>query len=273
MALDDFALLTVVQKAVDRERLADRGARRRRADRGAVAERPARSRARARPHAAHRPLRRQFGRRATRAALARVLEANPHGVDLGPLQPRLPEVLKTPSGTIELAPEAIVADVEARLVPSLDRRANGEMVLVGRRDLRSNNSWMHNVEILVKGKPRCTLQIHPDDATRLRRRRRRAAPGCGRGSGEVEIPAEVTDGIMPGVVSIPHGWGHDAAGADMDVALRYAGVNSNVLADAELMDPLSGNSVLNGIPVTVEALVPPPPDPIELATLPAKRAE
>ena len=186
-----------------------------------------------------------------------VLEANPHGVDLGPLQPRLPEVLKTPSGTIELAPEAIVADVEQRLVPSLDRRANGEMVLVGRRDLRSNNSWMHNVEILVKGKPRCTLQIHPDDAARFgvvdgapTRVRSRV--------GEVEIPAEVTDGIMPGVVSIPHGWGHDAPGADLDVALRYAGVNSNVLADAELMDPLSGNSVLNGIPVTVEALVPAP---------------
>jgi anaerobic selenocysteine-containing dehydrogenase len=74
--------------------------------------------------------------------------------------------------------------------------------------------------------------------------------------GEVEIPAEVTDGIMPGVVSIPHGWGHDATGADMDVAAEYAGVNSNVLADGELMDPLSGNSVLNGIPVIVEALVP-----------------
>jgi len=185
------------------------------------------------------------------------LEANPHGVDLGPLQPRLPEVLKTASGMIELAPEVIVADVEARLVPSLDRRANGEMVLVGRRDLRSNNSWMHNVEILVKGKPRCTLQIHPDDAARFGIEP--GAPTRVRSRvGEVEIPAEVTDGIMPGVVSIPHGWGHDAAGADMDVALRYAGVNSNVLADAELMDPLSGNSVLNGIPVTVEALVPAP---------------
>jgi anaerobic selenocysteine-containing dehydrogenase len=186
-----------------------------------------------------------------------VLEANPHGVDLGPLQPRLPEVLKTASGMIELAPEAIVADVEARLIPSLDRRVDGALVLVGRRDLRSNNSWMHNVEVLVKGKPRCTLQIHPTDAARvgiesgaLARVRSRV--------GEVEIPAEVTDGIMPGVVSIPHGWGHDAPGADMDVALRHAGVNSNVLADTELMDPLSGNSVLNGIPVTVEALVPAP---------------
>ncbi len=97
-----------------------------------------------------------------------VLEANPHGVDLGPLQPRLPEVLQTPSGKIELAPEAIVADVDgAAAAVARSPRPNGEMVLVGRRDLRSNNSWMHNVEVLVKGKPRCTLQVHPDDAGRL----------------------------------------------------------------------------------------------------------
>jgi anaerobic selenocysteine-containing dehydrogenase len=114
---------------------------------------------------------------------------------------------------------------------------------------------MHNLEILVKGKPRCTLQIHPDDATRL---------GVADGElvqvrsrvGVVEIAAEVTDGIMTGVVSIPHGWGHDAEGADMAVAERYAGVNTNLLADGSLLDPLSGNAVLNGIPVTVEALVP-----------------
>jgi anaerobic selenocysteine-containing dehydrogenase len=183
------------------------------------------------------------------------LEANPHGIDLGPLRPRLPEVLRTPSGTIELAPKVVVDDVETRLAPSLERRTNGELVLVGRRDLRSNNSWMHNLEILVKGKPRCTLQIHPDDATRL---------GVADGElvqvrsrvGVVEIAAEVTDGIMTGVVSIPHGWGHDAEGADMAVAERYAGVNTNLLADGSLLDPLSGNAVLNGIPVTVEALVP-----------------
>jgi anaerobic selenocysteine-containing dehydrogenase len=183
------------------------------------------------------------------------LEANPHGIDLGPLQPRLPEVLRTASGTIELAPEAIVDDVEARLLPSLARRANGELVLVGRRDLRSNNSWMHNLEILVKGKPRCTLQIHPDDATRLGIVDGEVAHVRSR-VGAVEIPAEVTDGIMPGVVSIPHGWGHDVDGADLAVAGRYAGVNTNVLADGSLIDPLSGNAVLNGIPVTVEALVP-----------------
>jgi anaerobic selenocysteine-containing dehydrogenase len=176
-------------------------------------------------------------------------------VDLGPLQPRLPEVLRTPSGTIELAPEAVVADVESRLKPSLARRVNGELVLVGRRDLRSNNSWMHNLEILVKGKPRCTLHLHPEDAARL---------GVDDGAvvrvrsrvGEVEIPVEVTDGIMRGVVSIPHGWGHDLDGADLEVAGRYAGVNTNLLADGSEIDPLSGNAVLNGIPVRVEALVP-----------------
>jgi anaerobic selenocysteine-containing dehydrogenase len=183
-----------------------------------------------------------------------VLEANPHGVDLGALKPRLPEVLRTPSGKIELAPEMIVADVDARLRPSLTRAENGQLVLVGRRDLRSNNSWMHNLEVLVKGKARCTLQIHPDDATRL---------GLDEGStarvrsrvGELEIPVEITDGIMAGVVSIPHGWGHDAAGAEMAVAQRHAGVNTNLLTDADQLDPLSGNAVLNGIPVTVEALV------------------
>lgn len=184
-----------------------------------------------------------------------VLEENPHGVDLGPLQPRLPGVLRTPSGKVELAPEMIVDDIEARLVPSLARPTNGELVLVGRRDLRSNNSWMHNLEVLVKGKPRCTLQVHPDDAGRL---------GLADGSparvrskvGTVEIPVEVTDGIMAGVVSIPHGWGHDAVGAEMAVAAGNAGVNTNLLTDGTQLDPLSGNAVLNGIPVTVEALVP-----------------
>ncbi len=184
-----------------------------------------------------------------------VLEANPHGVDLGPLQPRLPEVLRTPTGKIELAPPMIVEDVESRLVPSLERSVNGELVLVGRRDLRSNNSWMHNLEILVKGKPRCTLQIHPTDATRLGLEDAAIARVQSR-VGSLEIPVEITDGIMAGVVSIPHGWGHSAEGADLEVAGRYAGVNSNLLTDGSLIDPLSGNAVLNGIPVTVEALVP-----------------
>jgi anaerobic selenocysteine-containing dehydrogenase len=177
-----------------------------------------------------------------------VLLANPHGIDLGPLEPRLPEVLRTPSGMVELAPEPIVADV-SRLREALDAPTAG-MTLVGRRDLRSNNSWMHNVEVLVKGKPRCTLHVHPDDAARLGLADGATAEVASR-TGKVTVPVEVTDAIRPGVVSIPHGWGHDLDGVELGVARRHAGVNSNLLADDELVDPLSGNAVLNGIPVEV----------------------
>jgi anaerobic selenocysteine-containing dehydrogenase len=177
-----------------------------------------------------------------------VLLDNPHGVDLGPLEPRLPDVLRTPSGMVELTPEPLVADVE-RLRSALDRPAGG-MRLIGRRDLRSNNSWMHNVEVLVKGRPRCTLHVHPDDASHLGLLDGEPASVVSR-VGAVTIPAEVTDAIRPGVVSIPHGWGHDLPGVELSVARRYAGVNSNLLADEELVDPVSGNAVLNGIPVEV----------------------
>ena len=176
------------------------------------------------------------------------LEANPHGIDLGPLEPRIPEVLRTASGKIELAPPDIVADVErlrSRLVPR-----NGAIVLVGRRELRSNNSWMHNLNVLVKGKERCTMHIHPDDAARLGLADGAAARVRSR-VGEVEVPVEVTDAIMPGVVSIPHGWGHDAPGARLRVAAAKPGTNSNVLADEDVVEPVSGNAVLNGIPVEV----------------------
>jgi hypothetical protein len=179
-----------------------------------------------------------------------VLLDNPHGVDLGPLEPRLPHVLRTPDGMVALAPELIVADVE-RLRDGLQERQEAPFLLVGRRHLRSNNSWMHNVRVLVKGRPRCTAQMHPDDAARL---------GLADGDpavvrsrvGEVRIPVEITDGILPGVVSIPHGWGHDVEGVEMDVAREHAGVNSNILADEERYDALSGNAVLNGIPVHVD---------------------
>jgi anaerobic selenocysteine-containing dehydrogenase len=183
-----------------------------------------------------------------------VLEDAPHGIDLGPLQPRIPEVLRTASGKIELAPEPIVEDV-ARLRSSLARRRNGEMVLVGRRDLRSNNSWMHNLDVLVKGKERCTLHLHPDDADRLGIANGATARVRSR-TGEVAVTVEVTDAIMRGVVSIPHGWGHGVDGADLAVAAHRPGVNSNVLADGELFDPLSGNAVLNGVPVRVEPATP-----------------
>jgi anaerobic selenocysteine-containing dehydrogenase len=182
-----------------------------------------------------------------------VLEGKPHGVDLGALQPRIPEVLRTASGKIELAPEPIVVDVE-RLLASLERareRANGQMLLIGRRDLRSNNSWMHNLHVLSKGKDRCTLHMHPNDATHFALLDGETASITSR-AGTLEIPVELTDAIMPGVVSIPHGWGHNLAGTQMHIATEHAGVNTNILTGEAPVDPLSGNAILNGIPVTVE---------------------
>jgi anaerobic selenocysteine-containing dehydrogenase len=194
-----------------------------------------------------------FGTEPDGLSLQKLLD-HPHGIDLGPLEPRIPEFLRTPSGMIELAPEPLIADVERlRATLSEERLSghrNGTLVLVGRRDLRSNNSWMHNVDVLVKGKERCTVHVHPDDAAR-NGIVDGAAVVVTSGTGSVELPAEVTDAIMPGVVSIPHGWGHDAAGSQMQVAARRPGVNSNVLAGTDRFDPLSGNAVLNGISVTL----------------------
>jgi anaerobic selenocysteine-containing dehydrogenase len=192
-----------------------------------------------------------FGRREGGLSLD-LLEQHPHGIDLGPLEPRIPEVLRTPSGKIELAPVALVADV-ARLEAGLGR-ADDTLVLVGRRTLRSNNSWMHNLDVLVKGRPVCTLHVHPDDARRLGLADGGSARVRSR-VGALEIPIEVTDGIMPGVVSIPHGWGHDDPGAHLEIAAAHAGANSNLLADEVALDPLSGNAVLNGIPVSVEPVL------------------
>jgi anaerobic selenocysteine-containing dehydrogenase len=175
------------------------------------------------------------------------LEAAPHGIDLGPLEPRVPEVLRTPSGKIELAPKPLVADV-ARLHEALAEPVNGTMVLVGRRDLRSNNSWMHNLPMLVSGKQRCTVHVHPDDADRLGLADGEPAVVRSR-AGAVVVPVEVTPDVMPGVVSIPHGWGHDQQGVDLAVASEHAGTNSNVLTDELVVEPLSGTAILNGIPV------------------------
>ena len=177
------------------------------------------------------------------------LIAAPHGIDLGPLEPRLPDVLRTPSGKIELCPAPIVADLD-RLADSLAAAAPG-MVLIGRRHLRSNNSWLHNLPHLVRGPDRCTMHVSPADAERLGLTDGAPARVSSR-AGAVEVPVEVTDAIMAGVISIPHGWGHDAPGARMAVAGEHAGVNSNLLSDETLVDPLSGNAVLNGIPVEVE---------------------
>jgi anaerobic selenocysteine-containing dehydrogenase len=178
------------------------------------------------------------------------LEAAPHGIDFGPLEPRVPEVLRTPSGMVELAPEALVADV-ARLHAALAEPVNGGLTLIGRRELRSNNSWMHNLPTLVRGKERCTALVHPDDAERLGLVDGEEAVVRSR-TGEIVVPVEVTDDVMPGVVSIPHGWGHDLPGMALSVAGEHAGTNSNVLADELVLEPLSGTAVLNGIPVELE---------------------
>jgi anaerobic selenocysteine-containing dehydrogenase len=174
------------------------------------------------------------------------LKAAPHGIDLGPLQPRLPAVLRTPSGRVELAPEPVLADA-SRLRDSIGRSADA-FVLIGRRHLRSNNSWMHNLPALAGGSNRCTLQIHPDDAAELGLTDTAVVKGSG---GELLAPVEITDGIRRGVVSLPHGWGHDRGGTQQTVAAAQPGVNVNQLNDGNQLDPLSGTAVLNGIPVDI----------------------
>ncbi|MGG1679096.1 molybdopterin oxidoreductase family protein [Neobacillus sp. NRS-1170] len=180
-----------------------------------------------------------------------VLEVNPHGMDFGAMKPRIPEILQTPSGKIELAPSILVEDVK-RLKQSLKSESN-HLVLVGRRDLRSNNSWLHNLPVLVKGEDRCTLWIHSSDANRF---------GIGKGerallksrTGKIEVPVEVTDDIMPGTVSLPHGWGHSLTGTRLGVASEHPGVNVNLLTDEQVFDHISGNAVLNGVPVSIEKI-------------------
>jgi anaerobic selenocysteine-containing dehydrogenase len=182
------------------------------------------------------------------ASLDALIE-HPHGMDFGALEPRLAEVLQTPSGMLELDHPVLLGDLQ-RLAAASDALAARDMVLVGRRHLRSNNSWMHNIEVLVKGKPRCTLQVHPDDAARLGLVDGGHARVTSR-VGSVDAPVEVTESIRPGVVSLPHGWGHSSPDTRMRIAAERAGVNSNVLSDHDSIDPLSGTSVLNGIPVEI----------------------
>ncbi|MFF7828654.1 molybdopterin oxidoreductase family protein [Streptomyces rochei] len=192
-----------------------------------------------------------FGARPDGLTLQRLL-AHPHGIDLGPLRPRLPQPLKTRSGKVELLPGPIAADLP-RLRRAMAERPAGRPVLVGRRHLRSNNSWMHNVPALTGGSNRCTLQLHPDDADRLGLRDGQPVRVEGAG-GAVTAPAEVTDTVRPGVVSLPHGWGHDRPGTRLTHAATDPGVNVNQLLDGSLLDPLSGNAVLNGVPVKLTPL-------------------
>ncbi|MEU6916321.1 molybdopterin oxidoreductase family protein [Streptomyces olindensis] len=193
-----------------------------------------------------------FGARPDGLTLEKLL-AHPHGIDLGPLRPRLPQPLKTRSGEVELLPGPIADDLP-RLRAALAERPAG-LVLVGRRHLRSNNSWMHNVPALTGGSNRCTLHIHPEDAARLGVED--GAPVRVKGAGgEVTAPAEVTDTVRRGVVSLPHGWGHDRPGTRLAHAATDPGVNVNQLLDGSLLDPLSGNAVLNGVPVDVAPATP-----------------
>ncbi len=186
-----------------------------------------------------------FGAKPDGLTLQRLAEW-PHGVDFGPMRPRLTEMLRTPSGRVELAPAALVADV-GRLRDSLSRRP-GAFVLVGRRHLRSNNSWMHNLPALAGGTNRCTLFINPRDAEELGLGDTAVVKGAG---GELTVSVEVTGDIRRGVVSLPHGWGHGQDGTRLAVAARHPGVNVNQLNDGTALDPLSGTAVLNGVPVEV----------------------
>lgn len=176
-------------------------------------------------------------------SLARLKE-NPHGIDLGPLEPRLKELLCTPSGRVELAPPAVTGDL-ARL-PREPAAPVGEMLLIGRRQLRSSNSWLHNVASLQGGSNRCTLHINPADVTRHGLGERAVVRSA---KGELVVDVEPTDVIMPGVVSLPHGWGH--AGSPQRVAAEHPGVNANTLTDEQVLDVPSGNAVFNGVPVTI----------------------
>lgn len=177
-----------------------------------------------------------------------MLKANPNGIDFGHMVPQLPDILGTPDKKIRLAPQYLLDDLP-RLAARIERPAE-PLVLVSRRHLRSNNTWLHNVPALMKGKDRCTLLIHPDDAAR-----------CGvtdddivtvkSEAGEIKVPVEVTEFIKPGVVSMPHGWGHGKPGTRLSVANNAPGANTNVLSPPTLVDEPSGNGVLNGIPVTI----------------------
>jgi anaerobic selenocysteine-containing dehydrogenase len=176
-----------------------------------------------------------------------------HGLDLGPLEARLPGVLATRNRRIRLAPEPLLRDVE-RLRRSLDQRQTSSelpMLLLGRRQLRSNNSWMHNSLRLVSGRERCTLLVNPLDATRLALEAGALAKISSQ-VGSVVAPVQISDEMMPGVVSLPHGWGHHRKGVRLRVAEQHAGTSINDVTDEKSYDELCGVTHLNGVPVRVE---------------------
>jgi anaerobic selenocysteine-containing dehydrogenase len=188
-----------------------------------------------------------FGADPDGVTLAKLLE-HPEGIDCGPMEPRLAEVIVHTDGRVQLCPPEYAAEV-ATLVTELDGDWP-EFVLIGRRQLRSNNSWMHNLPDLVRGSNTCTLQLSLGDAQRL---------GIAAGDqvrvrsavGEVLVPAEPIDGLRDGVVSLPHGWGHDLPDVALAVARKAGGVSANSLTDHQVVEKFSGNAVFNGVPVEV----------------------
>ncbi len=203
----------------------------------------------------------QFGPYAKEGLSLEKLKNNPHGIDLGPLRPCLPERLFTENRRINLCPPEIISDLP-RLEKSLvdnpaspaGRRQlptdNRQLLLIGRRELRSNNSWMHNSERLIKGPRRCTLRLHPDDAQHLGITEGQPVTVQSR-TGAITLPAEITDEMMPGVVSIPHGYGHQRPGVRLDVATQRAGASINDLTDHQFLDELTGNAAFSGVPVRI----------------------
>jgi anaerobic selenocysteine-containing dehydrogenase len=181
-----------------------------------------------------------------------------HGIDLGPLTPCLPGRLQTTDKQIDLAPEVFVKDVDRVKTKFLNETAfasNGHLLLIGRRQLRSNNSWMHNSERLVKGnpaKPHCTILMHPNDAADRDLLHGQKVVVRSR-VGSIVLPVEISEEIMRGVVSIPHGWGHDRAGNQQSIAQQHAGVSINDITDQQAVDELCGTAAFNGTAVTVAA--------------------
>jgi anaerobic selenocysteine-containing dehydrogenase len=191
-----------------------------------------------------------FGLHPDGLTLARI-EAAPHGIDLGPLRPRLPEVLRTPTGRIELAPAQLVEALLAARPLLEEGAARPGLVLVGRRQLRSNNSWMHNLPALAGGSNRCTLLMHPLDALRLGLSDG-ASVRVATAAGAVVVPLSVTEDVSLGVVSMPHGWGHVTQDAWGETARQSPGANVNHLIASTAIDMLSGTAALSGIPVEVD---------------------
>ena len=192
----------------------------------------------------------------SRGLTLKMIEAQPHGIDLGPLQSVLPRRLFTSDKRIKLAPELFLNDMPralARLHSQPAKINDSEMLLIGRRHVRSNNSWMHNSHRLVKGKNRCTAMLHPEDAARLQIENGSLVRISSR-VGSIELPAEITSEIMLGVISVPHGFGHNRAGTQLGIASQHAGVSLNDITDEQHLDTLTGVTALNGLPVQVLAL-------------------